>query len=638
MTEQSPHNETQSTETPYPWHEFGRVGKIQGWVEELKKAKDSHLTAQDWHLLGRAVMICHPVEELRTTLVKKIAHEAGFGYIGMTGVQFFEGVMEGTPIPDSCPLMIHVEQGVWSRKIEDNPKAAEELVNFQTKDLPKYFAELPDDLVVIFIVTGESYTDLQPSLRTVGSFDRRFDVADLTLADLGAWFLNLLGVEQCDETLTADTGRVGKLINDEFDDRRRQRLISLHLQRLAHREKRKLCFDDLVYFAVHGGAETEHPPEDDPTSLYRIAVHEAGHALVSIIDSNGRNMPDYTSIIPGGHFKGVVADSYAYSYALSGRYTYEDSRHKIRIQLAGRVAEAIEFGATNVSTFGARSDLRNATSWAKELVGICGFSAEQENPDAIRDNLAVIDDEPSASEAAHIEFQTRLLLKRQYEAVERMILRNRPLLDAITNALLEHRILNQVELTKLWELSQQVNNAQTPSDILPNFRVMNPIMVELEDLIKGKEETETLGLRKEDICSLSNVNREKLLSAIQKHVFMNNRGIAFFSLSQSPWEYTANILAMFAFLTLSELFYGNLPDNEFRRLCDSMLRFVDAPIYFDNTDGLAIGDRLLGIDCVRRMIHPKSLGAIICDRASIIDKKLLDYCARESIEVILLDH
>ncbi len=118
---------------------------------------------------------------------------------------------------------------------------------------------------------------------------------------------------------------------------------------------------------------------------------------------------------------------------------------------------------------------------------------------------------------------------------------------------------------------------------------------------------------------------------------MNNRGIAFFSLNQSPWEYTANILAMFAFLTLSELFYGNLPDNEFRRLCDSMLRFVDAPIYFDHTDGLATGDRLLGIDCVRRMIHPKSLGAIICDRASIIDKKLLDYCARESIEVVLLD-
>lgn len=455
MSEHIPPKQTSAAEDLYLWEEFGRVSKIQDWVEELKKVRESQLTVQDWRLHGRAVMICHPIEELRTPLIKKIAQAAGYEYIGITGEQFFEWTSEAKPIPRGAPVIIHVEQGIWNRKIEDDAKAAEELIHFQTHDPQKYFAAMPCDLVAVFVVTGASYADLEMPLRTVGSFDRRFDISEPTLPQIGTWFLNQIGTDLCDESLTIETGRVGKLINDEFDDRRRQRLIALHMQRLAHRENRKLSFDDLVYFAVHGGSETEHAPENDAVMLHRIAVHEAGHVLISILDSHGRNIPDYASILPGSHFKGVVTDSYAYSFALTGRYTYEDSRHKIRVQLAGRVAEAVALGPTRVGTFAARTDLINATTWAKELVGLYGFAAEQENPDAIRDNLAVIDNEASASEAAHIEAQTRLFLKRQYEAVELMILRNRPLLDNITDALLDRRVMNQTELRKLWEERDQ---------------------------------------------------------------------------------------------------------------------------------------------------------------------------------------
>lgn len=461
MSEQATQNQTTSDETLYSWEEFGRVGKIKDWVEELTKIRNTHLTAHDWRIHGRAIMISHPIEELRVPLIQKIAHEAGYEYVGITGEQFFEWVNEEKPIPGGTPVIIHVEQGVWNKKIEDDAKAAEELVHFQTNDLPKYFTDMPCDLVAVFVVTGASYTDLVPALRTVASFDRRFDVSELTLPQVGACFLMQIGADLCDESLTNETGRVGKLINDEFDDRRRQRLIALHMQRLAHRENRKLNFNDLVYFAVHGGSETEHTPENDAVMLHRIAVHEAGHALVSILDSHARNIPDYASILPGSHFKGVVTDSYAYSFALTGRYTYEDSRHKIRVQLAGRVAEAVALGPTHVGTFAARTDLINATTWAKELVGLYGFSAEQENPDKIRDNLAVLESDASASEAAHIEAQTRLFLKRQYEAVETMILENKVFLDAITHALLEKRVLNQSDMSAVF-LDIQRMSRKTP--------------------------------------------------------------------------------------------------------------------------------------------------------------------------------
>lgn len=451
MTNHTNDEQPKTTESPCSWPEFGRVSKIQGWIKELRKIKESQPTASDWCLIGRAVVVCHPIEELRAPLVQKVAYEAGYDYVALSGEEFFKWVHEEKAVQYDKPVLIHVAQHVWSRKIEDDKKAAEELVDFQTNDVPKYLANLPADQAVVFVVTGESYADLVPQLRSVGAFDRRFDVAEFTMEEIGAWFLGVVGSDLCDDSLLLDLGKIGKLVNDEFDDRRRQRLIALHLQRRAHRECRKLSFDDLVYFAVHSGSETEHAPEESDAMLRRIAVHEAGHALVSIIDSHNRNIPDYASIMPGSHFKGVVTDSYAYAFALSGRYTYEDSRHKIRVYLAGRIAEAIVFGATRVGTFTARSDLRNATAWTKELVGMYGFSAEQENPDAIRNNLAVIDDEASASEAAHIEQQTRLFLKRQYEAVEKMFIENREFLDSITHALLEKRVLNRSDLLAIWQ-------------------------------------------------------------------------------------------------------------------------------------------------------------------------------------------
>lgn len=450
MTNSKANQEAVITKAPYFWPEFGHVGRIKDWAKELRKIKDSQPTANDWRLVGRAVVISHPVEELRTPLVQQIAHEAGYGYVALSGEDFFEWVHDLKPVPYENPVIIHVSQHVWSGKIDDDKKAAEELVDFQTREIPKYLASLLDNQAIVFVVTGKSYADLVPPLRSVGSFDRRFDVAEFTPVEIGTWFLGQIGLELCEESLYLEPCKVGKLVSDEFDDRRRQRLIALHLQRLAHREDRKLCFDDLVYFAVHGGSETEHTPEEDASMRHRIAVHEAGHALISIIDSNGRNIPDYASITPGSHFNGAVADSYAYSFSLTGRFTYEDSRHKVRVQLAGRVAEAITFGPTRVGTFAARTDLRNATTWAKELVGKYGFSAEQENSDAICDNLAVIDNEVSASEAAHIEQQTRVFLKRQYEAVEAILIKHRRLLDLITRNLLEQHVLNQANLGSIW--------------------------------------------------------------------------------------------------------------------------------------------------------------------------------------------
>lgn len=638
MTNSKANQEAVITKAPYFWPEFGRVGRIKDWAKELRKIKDSQPTANDWRLVGRAVVISHPVEELRTPLVQQIAHEAGYGYVALSGEDFFEWVHDLKPVPYENPVIIHVSQHVWSGKIDDDKKAAEELVDFQTREIPKYLASLLDNQAIVFVVTGKSYADLVPPLRSVGSFDRRFDVAEFTPVEIGTWFLGQIGLELCEESLYLEPCKVGKLVSDEFDDRRRQRLIALHLQRLAHREDRKLCFDDLVYFAVHGGSEIEHAPEEDAAMLYRIAVHEAGHALVSILDSNGRNIPDFASIVSSGHFKGVVTDSYAYSYSLTGRYTYEDSRHKIRVQLAGRVAEAVALGPTHVGTFAARTDLRNATIWAKELVGLYGFSAEQENPDAIRDNLAVIEDEASASEAAHIEQQARLLLKRQYEAVEVMILENKALLDAITDALLEKQVLNQADISAIFRNIQR-GDAQAPlADRTSNFTPINPLLTKVVEHMTGEYTLDEQGIARSKLTAISDNVRAQLHACVTKHLLQHDHGIVVYALNKSPLLYAANLLATFSDLSLDQLI-GNAKqtDAEFQKITFALGKLHEASVYFDDTHGLSSDKRLEGLFRLERTMGTTKLTAVICDRNELLDSRFQEYCARKNIEIVVLD-
>jgi cell division protease FtsH len=106
-----------------------------------------------------------------------------------------------------------------------------------------------------------------------------------------------------------------------------------------------------------------------------VAAHEAGHAAVAILDSNGKNIPDYWSIVPGADFKGVVAESIAYRESLGGRTTYADFRHQIRVRLAGRAAEELAFGPENISS-GACGDLESVWKRSSRAFGRWGFAPD----------------------------------------------------------------------------------------------------------------------------------------------------------------------------------------------------------------------------------------------------------------------
>jgi len=119
---------------------------------------------------------------------------------------------------------------------------------------------------------------------------------------------------------------------------------------------------------------------------------------VSVIDSNGRNVPEYSSIVPFADCEGVVVDSFKYLLEAGDQMTYADMRHKVRIGLAGRAAEELEFGPERVSN-GSRDDLKKVTLSAGSAFAFWGFapSMEQEGQSGSNLSLAGIDDNPFVS-------------------------------------------------------------------------------------------------------------------------------------------------------------------------------------------------------------------------------------------------
>ena len=101
----------------------------------------------------------------------------------------------------------------------------------------------------------------------------------------------------------------------------------------------------------------------------RTAYHESGHALLGMLQP-GADPVRKISIIPRGHALGVTYQSPA-----SDRYGYGESYLHGRIigMLGGHPAAELIYGET---TTGPESDLEQATSLVRQMVGRWGMSEE----------------------------------------------------------------------------------------------------------------------------------------------------------------------------------------------------------------------------------------------------------------------
>lgn len=437
------------SKNPLPWEKLGRVGVIKSWSEEIKSALIADYDSNDWQLVGHAITIVHDNVDDCQEILQRVAYDIGFDFRfihEMSVKQIFSDAADLTPYEN--PTLIYMEPGKWLEEIEDD--TTEDIINIQ-ENICESVRRFNPKLPIIFVISTDDFSDLSVKFRRAGLFDRRFNIIRPTLEEIAANFIEMVGMHLCDYALNEQLGKVGKLLDMEFSDRRRQELIALTLKRLAKKENRKICFSDLVDLSLKGSAESDVYPLRHKEVIQQIAIHEAGHATVAIVDSQGKNIPEYAGVIESHQYNGIVADSFAYHYSKNGKRTYADVRHQIRILIAGRVAEHLVLGAEDTSIFSAKDDFERASDICYDMFAKRAISNDMESLDGAMSNLFINPAKASSSEVFRIESNVRAYLKKQYKIVYEILERHRNLLDEITNRLMSDRILDQEDINEICE-------------------------------------------------------------------------------------------------------------------------------------------------------------------------------------------
>jgi hypothetical protein len=438
------------------WSKLGRVDVIKQWSEEIKSAVNAQTGLDDWALVGHAITIIHDDKDVCAAILQRVAHDVGFEFVRFDAESIQEKFYgESFNVQFDKPTLVYLEPDKWMHTIEDSDADKDSLLALTQKRICSVVEQFDPKHPVIFATSVEYYDEFSEVFRRVGLFDRRFAVIKPSLEELADNFIEHVGAEICGDSLKSSLGKVGKLLDLDFDDNRRQKLVALTLKRIAKKESRMVEFSDLVNLAMRGSAESDDYPSKSEENLRQVAIHEAGHAAIAMIDSNGANTPEYASIIESDDFAGIVSDSYSYHYAKDRKTTNADFRHKIRNYLAGRVAEHLVLGAENIATGSAKSDLKKATNMCFNMFAYRGIAPEMDTLEGASSNLAVALDPNSPSNLFRVETMVRDYLQKQYIATYKMLEKNRKLLDAIVEQLMKKRMLDQQDLM---EIGRMINN------------------------------------------------------------------------------------------------------------------------------------------------------------------------------------
>lgn len=434
------------------WGNFPGTGVVQSWVEEIREGIAARSSREQWQLIGPAAAIQHENPERAKGIFSLVATECGLKFI----VAEAEGVLSlqldsESWLKEQGKALVYLHPGDWMSEIDEEKMDGDDIsrvLHFR-EALKECLEKIDPGCPVLFATAVADFDEMDDSWRSAGLFDRRFFIPPFPAEFVGNKFIAELGEELCAKSMASCPAKVGHLVAKEYDERTRS-LSLLALKRLAAREKRKVEFIDLVNFAMRTTVEEDEIQLDSEDFRRRVAVHEAGHAVATMIGSAGNNIPDYATILSNSNFKGCVTESYEYHFSRGGYKTYDDFRQSIRIGLAGRAAEELFYGACHIST-GDENDLEKCTEYATQAFARWGFSPDMETAGKSSANLAAIIGKGTSSEWGHIERLVRKFLDEEYLAVLNILGSHKSLLDQVANSLMNDILLSQQDLVIIYK-------------------------------------------------------------------------------------------------------------------------------------------------------------------------------------------
>lgn len=183
--------------------------------------------------------------------------------------------------------------------------------------------------------------------------------------------------------------------------------------------------------------ESVNPKNDDYTK--RVAVHEAGHAVIhEILD------PNSVSLVTVCRFVGCPEGITKFSFSKKQFMTKESQENQIIGALGGKAAVELVIGEADM---GCNSDMHKVYDITAELVdNVCSLGFETFERNVSSGYLLEKKDRLMASE-----------IERYYTQAKKIIFENRPFLDAVVDALMDHHTITYREMQSLRKKYVQKN-------------------------------------------------------------------------------------------------------------------------------------------------------------------------------------
>ncbi|GAB6078561.1 ATP-dependent zinc metalloprotease FtsH [Hydrogenobaculum acidophilum] len=188
-----------------------------------------------------------------------------------------------------------------------------------------------------------------------------------------------------------------------------------------------------------------------PKEKEKIAVHEAGHAIIGLMMPNADPLHK-VSIIPRGMALGVTTQ-----LPIDDKHIYDksDLLSRIHILMGGRCAEEVFYGKDGITT-GAENDLQRATDLAYRIVATWGMS-DNIGPISVRRNVnpflggsTVMEGSPELLK--EIDKEVQKLLTSAYEETKRIISENKEALSSVVKRLIEKETIDCKEFVSILSL------------------------------------------------------------------------------------------------------------------------------------------------------------------------------------------
>ena len=373
----------------------------------------------------------------KTQLAKALATECGASFIQVTGsdfssmyfgvgIQKVKALFRSARRKAPCIIFIDEIDGIGKRSEQTRSSDAE-----SNRIINQFLTEL-DGFAGgqgVLLLGATNFPDsLDPALLREGRFDRRIDVGLPGLADREALFQLYSAKLRCASEL--DISSLAR--NSVGLSPAAIASIANQAALLAARAGASEVAMEHFVDALETNRIGEQPEGAAPASASdrtRVAVHEAGHALVAAALKVGR--VEKVTILPRGQALGVTLVTPVEDKRL---HLESELRARIRMLLAGRCAELLHFHETSS---GAAQDLQEASRLALSMVGALGMGPGGSllSLQAIRD--AGIDCDPRDS----LNAADALLRELDRECMN-LLQRLRPALDDITAQLLEQETVS----------------------------------------------------------------------------------------------------------------------------------------------------------------------------------------------------